>query len=89
MSQSGDPEICDCGQLMIRNYHREQTNTRGDYNDPITSESLAFDAADVNEHRRRFPNIDLEIDGRVARPVLRSRGQKVKYLKDRGWCEQN
>ncbi len=89
MRDSGLPEVCTCGESMERDYTIEHSSVRGDYNHPITSISMAFDSADVDEHRRRFPRVDLHVDeaGRTAYPILRSRGQKLAYLKGRKWQE--
>lgn len=63
--------------------------TRGNYNKPILLESMGFiaDAEDVAEHRRRFPDVDLEIHQGSAIPVIRSLGQKRAYLKANGWMD--
>lgn len=81
------PEICTCGEPMFRDYVAEHCAVRANYKEPIVSESMAFDAIDVAAHRKRFPNIDLVIDGRCAKPVLRSRGQKMQYMKERGFVD--
>ena len=84
------PETCGCGEQMQRNYHAERTGVRGDYNEPIVSDSMAFDAIDLAEHRRRFPNVDVVVDHvRSARPVFKSLSQKRKYLKARGFVDCN
>jgi len=89
MVQSHLPEFCECGQQMDRDYHAEQCAVRGDYSKPIVSSSLAFAASEADEHRRRHPNIDLEIDGQFAYPILRNLSQKRAYLKARGWKDRN
>lgn len=89
MKDSGQPEICECGQEMVRNYKAEQIGGRGMYAEPIVSESMAFDAIDLAEHRKRFPDIDVVVEGRIARPILRSLSQKRQYLKRRGWIDTN
>ena len=84
------PEICKCGQRMQRDFIAEHQSVRGDYNEPIISDSMAFDARDLDEHRKRFPNIDVVVDhARSARPVFRSLGQKRAYLKARKWQDVN
>jgi hypothetical protein len=62
---------------------------RGNYARPIVSDAMGFvaDPADVAEHRRRFPNVDLVIEDGCARPVLRSLGQKRQYLDAMGWAD--
>ena len=90
MKDSNLSEICKCGKLMIRNYIAEHGSVRGDYNEPIISDSMAFDAIDLAEHRRRFPGIEVVVDhARSARPVFRNLSQKRAYLKARGFVDCN
>ena len=79
-----------CGRAMVRDYQAMHPNVRGDYNKPITSVSMAFNSQDVAEHRRRHPGVDLHVDkpGGTAYPILRSRSQKLAYLKARNWQEK-
>jgi len=76
---------------MVRDLRAEVCSVRGDYEVAIVSDSMAFDgrADDLAEHRRRFPNIDVVVDGRMARPVFRSLSQRRNYLKDRRWVDTN
>ena len=74
---------------MTRDYHMEHVAIRGNYNEPIVSDSMAFDAAEVAQHRERFPDIDLQVEGDAARPILKSLSQKRKYTKARGWVDTN
>ena len=83
------PEPCECGDEMKRDFVAENASVRGDYNEPIISDSMAFDAVDLAEHRKRFPDIEVQVDGRSARPVFRSLNQKRKYLIERGWVDRN
>ena len=64
-------------------------NVRGDYKRPIELQSMGFlaDAADVAEHRRRFPNVELRMHEGSAVPVVRSLGEKRAYLKAAGWAD--
>lgn len=87
MAASNRPEQCSCGEWLERDYQAEQCSGHGDYADPIISESMAFDSADANEHRRQFPNVGLAIEGRSAYPILRSLKQKKEYLKKRGFVD--
>lgn len=85
------PSTCvPCGGIMDRDLFAEHSNVRGDYNHPITSVSMAFNSQDVDEHRRKHPGVDLHVDkpGGTAYPILRSRSQKLAYLKARGWQER-
>lgn len=84
------PEICDCGEPMIRNFVAEHSSVRGDYNQPIVSDSMAFDAIDLAEHQKRFPDVEVVVDhARSARPVFKNLGQKRAYLKARGFVDCN
>jgi len=89
MADHALPETCECGHKMERNFVAEHSSVRGDYKKPIVSESLAFDACDLTEHRRRHPDIDVVVEGRCARPVLRSLTQKKRYVKARGFVDTN
>jgi len=91
MRDSGSPEECPCGKTMERDFATEHSSVRGDYNKPIVSTSMAFDATDVPEHRRRHPGVELRVDeaGQTAYPILRNLSQKRKYLKARGWVDCN
>ena len=83
-------ELCECGGIMGRDMLAEQSAVRGDYDEPIVSDSMAFDACDLAEHRQKFPGVDVVVDhDRAARPVFRSLTQKRKYLKARGWIDAN
>jgi len=84
------PEICECGTQMRRDFVTEHSSVRGDYKRPIISDSMAFDAIDLDEHRKRFPDIEVKVDhARSARPIFHSLGQKRKYLKARGFVDVN
>lgn len=89
MAESSLPVTCVCGTQMERNYQAEQCATHGDYSEPIISSSMAFDAQDADEHRKRHPGVELQIDGQFAYPVLRSLTQKRAYLKARKWQDNN
>ena len=92
MKNSGKPVYCDhcSGVPMNRDYRVEHSSVRGDYNKPITSVSMAINILDVAEHRRKHPGVDLHVDkpGGTAYPILRSRSQKLAYLKARNWHER-
>ena len=91
MVEHDRPEICDCGKRMKRDYVTEHHAVRGNFKQPIVSDSMAFNTQDIVEHRRRFPNIDLKVDkaGQTAYPIFHSRGQKKSYMKGRGWHDNN
>ena len=76
---------------MERDYQAEHSAVRGDYNEPITSLSMAFNTQDLAEHRRRHPGIELKVDkaGHTAYPVFKNLSQKRQYMKARGWVDMN
>ena len=67
----------------------QTTAVRGNYKKPIVSDAMGFLAHpdDVAEHRKRFPDVDLDFDNGCARPIFRSLGQKRKYLKAMNWAD--
>jgi len=90
IKERNNSETCECGMSMDRDFIAERNSVRGDYNEPIISDSMAFDGIDLVEHRRRFPDVEVIVDhARSARPVFRSLSQKRKYLKARGWIDAN
>ena len=89
MAECSNPEPCICGDEMCRDLRAEHSSVRADYSRPIVSESMAFDACDIAEHRRQFPDVEVKVDGRIANPVLRNLTQKRAYLKGRGFLDQN
>lgn len=74
---------------FARDFLAEQSSVRGDYERPILAQSMAFDAVDLVEHRKRFPDVEVRTDGRIATPVLKSLSQKRRYLLQRGWRDNN
>lgn len=90
MKDSDLPDFCECGTEMRRDFTAEHSSVRGDYNEPIVSDSMAFDAVDLAEHRRRFPGVEVVVNhARSARPVFRNLNQKRRYMKKRGWIDCN
>ncbi len=61
-----------CTTPMIRDFVAEHASVRGDYNEPIVSTSMAFDAKEVAEHRK------------IGRLKLRWRDVIIKYMKEKG-----
>lgn len=80
-----------CGTWMRRNYQAEaMPNVRGDFKKPIPLESMAIRPEEVDEHRRRFPGIDIAKTGEMAGvPMVKSLAQKRAYAKAMGWCDRN
>ncbi len=92
MAYRNEPATCvSCGAAMQRDFQAEHSAVRGDYKKPIVSTSMAFNAQDVPEHRRKHPGVELKVDGtgQTAYPVFRSLSQKRTYLKARGWVDCN
>jgi putative FmdB family regulatory protein len=79
----------DCGRPMGHDLVAQQTAVRGAYKKPIRMESMGFLATeeDVAEHRRRFPDVDLSFEEGSAVPIIRSLGQKRRYLKESGFVD--
>ena len=90
MRESDAVEFCVFMHKMNRDFTAEHSNVRGDYQKPILSVSMAINLLDVAEHRRKHPGVDLHVDkpGGTAYPILRSRSQKLAYLKARNWQER-
>ena len=74
---------------MTRDFTSRPASVRGDYREPVVAQSMAFDTADLAEHRKRFPGVEVQIDGRSAIPVLTSHSQRKAYMKQRGWRDNN
>jgi putative FmdB family regulatory protein len=87
MSEAELPLQCrTCKQEMRRDYSAESVNA-GDkeYFHPIHSDSLAIMPSQVEEHRKKFP--DVPLDGQ-CRPVFTSYKQHDKYLEKTGFAKQ-
>jgi hypothetical protein len=67
----------------------QNSAVRANYKKPIRLESMGFlaDPEDVAEHRKRFPDVDLEMHEGSAVPVLKSLGQKRAYFKAAGLAD--
>jgi hypothetical protein len=65
---------------------RESAAVRANYKEPIRLESMGFlaEPEDVAEHRRRFPDVDLQMEDGSAIPIMRSLGQKRRYFQAAG-----
>ena len=71
-------ECCDCKVNMRRDFQAEHVNTSGkDYRRPIVSDSLALHPSQIAEHKREFPDIEVQSDGR---PVFDNYAKHQKYL---------
>ena len=88
MSQHNRPEICPiCHKLMERDIAADAPRIHGNryYNKPLHSDALAISKSQVAEHRRRWP--DIEIDSEF-RPVFTGFKQHDDYLKDTGFVKR-
>ena len=87
MSQFDRPELCPiCNQTMQRDIAADAPRVHGNryYEKPLHSDSLAIAASQVAEHKRRWP--DIEIDSEY-RPVFTGYKQHDDYLKDTGFVK--
>ena len=84
---ANEPDCPMCGIPMPQTYTDQQV--RGDYKKPVLMQSMGFpaDPSEVAEHRRLYPNVDLEFQQGHAIPVMRSLNQKRAYLKANGWAD--
>lgn len=77
---------CDCGKIMKRDYVGNGPNIGGDeYGKPLHSDSLAINPSQVAEHKREFPNVELD---ESCRPVFKNYRQHDSYLKKTGFVKQ-
>ena len=79
--------VCDsCGGVAIRNEGAESPGIKGKgYSRPIHSDALAIHPDQVEEHRRAFPNIELDSE---CRPILDNFQEHDKYLKKIGFVKR-
>ena len=86
MSQCQSKQTCpECSAAMLRNYGAEHAHTSADsYATPIHSDALAIAPDQVEEHRRMFP--DVEIDHQ-CRPVFTKYSQHDAYLEKTGFVK--
>jgi len=87
LAEFGKTILCKCGVVMHTSIVDQRPTVRGEYNKPIVSDSMAFDPIDIEEHRKKYPDIDLVVDEVSARPVLRSLSQRRAYQKERGFVD--
>lgn len=71
-----------CGGAMRRDYRADRAQAGvNKYAKPIVSDSLAIHPAQVEEHRRLFPDIEIKADGR---PVFTEYRSHEAYLEKCG-----
>jgi len=71
-----------CKKKMYRLYKFNIGNR--EYAKPLHSDSLAINPSQKEEHRRRFPNIELDSD---CRPVFKNFKEHDGYLKKTGFVK--
>ena len=86
MSQSQLGPTCQqCGTSMQRNYASEHAHASADsYATPIHSDALAISPDQVEEHRRMFPDIELDSE---CRPVFTKYSTHDAYLEKAGFVK--
>ena len=87
LSQYDRTETCTmCGAVTYRDIAADAPRVHGKryYEKPLHSDSLAIAKKQVAEHRRRWP--DIEIDSEF-RPVFTGFKQHDDYLKDTGFVK--
>jgi hypothetical protein len=86
MEHSNDVTICECGGQMRRDWQASLPHAGNRvYRRSIVSDSLAVTPAQVEEHRRLFPDVKMLDDGR---PVFDSYKTHDDYLKKTGFVKQ-
>jgi len=73
---------CECGNEMTRDFGAERANIGDcDYRKPIHSDALAINPEQIPEHRRLFPDINVDKEGR---PIFDSYKKHDSYLQKIG-----
>ena len=87
MLQSQAATKCDqCGTLRKRDYGSEHAHAAPDsYGKTKWSDSLAVSIDQIDEHRRAFPDVKIDAEGR---PGFDSYRQHDAYLKKAGFVKQ-
>jgi len=85
MSQSCDPEECTCGYEMVRHFASEGVNSGNkEYGKTKYSDSLAVSPSQIAEHKKTFPDIKMDSQGR---PGFDNVQQHKKYLEKTGFVK--
>ena len=85
MSEAGNPQLCECGNKMGRDYGSEGAIDSGrDYSTPLVSNSLAVSMSQIEEHKRAFPDVQITNEGQ---PVFHGFKQHDGYLKKTGFIK--
>jgi putative FmdB family regulatory protein len=80
------PAKCRCGGRAIRALALETPKSERDYASPILSDAMGVHPSQVDEHRRRFPDIPMTDDGRV---VIRNKAEGRRIRKALGFFDRS
>lgn len=83
MQDDEKPVVCEgCHVRMKRDFRAENKNVGDhDYSRPIHSDALAISPMQVEEHKRHFPDIKIDNEGR---PIFDNFKKHDDYLKKTG-----
>lgn len=86
MSQSAEPESClSCSARMVRDHSAEHVNSGNkEYGKTKWSDSLAVSPDQIQEHKRTFPDIRVDDQGRPGFDNFR---QHNSYLEKTGFVK--
>ena len=79
MADRNNHTTCDnCGGTVERDCGTESPSIRGkDYHHPLHSDSLAINPCQIEEHRKLFPDVKIDSEGR---PIFENYRQHDTYL---------
>lgn len=97
MSKYKDPCICDCGESMERDFHLE--HTRGgvdcmnqDYEFEGPNGTRLYAASylpnQIEDAKKKHPGREFKLKNGCYLPVIKNRGDKLRYLKEYGNYEE-
>jgi hypothetical protein len=69
--------VCQCGKGMYRDYGGGVQTGGHDYKKPLHSDSLAIAPSQVEEHKQKFPSIELDSQ---CRPVFHNVSEHDAYM---------
>ena len=83
MKKADEPQFCKCGYQMQRDYQSDVFNPGNkEYGKTKWSDSLAINPEQIAEHKRLFPDIPVDSDGR---PGFDNYKQHDNYLEKTGF----
>jgi len=84
ISEVSNEHKCECGGTLRQDYRAKNIHDVGDrqYHTPIHSDALAINPDQIEEHRREFPDVKIDNEGR---PVFETYTQHEAYLKKTGF----